>query len=324
MRYRQLGKSDLQVPVVSFGAGPISGLMVGDDSSVQLATIARAFDLGIDYFDTAATYGEGRSEKALGRALAELGIQDQVRIATKVRLHVDQLDDIESAVLQSFELSCQRLGVERVTLLQLHNSITKQRGDLPTSVSAKDVLGKSGVVSALERLQVDGRIGHLGFTGLGDTASLQAVITDGPFISAQIPVNILLPFSADDASAGSVDVDYLNLIQKCHDHAVGVIAIRIMAGGALVGQSPSPHTYKTKFFTLDVFQRDCERARQLMRILPKDLSCAAASIRYVTETVGASTALIGFAAPEQVDSAVAASEQGRLDDDWLEELEVLQ
>ena len=324
MRYRQLGKSDLQVPVVSFGAGPISGLMVGDDASVQLATIYRAFDLGIDYFDTAATYGDGRSEKALGRAFAELGIKDQVRIATKVRLQAHQLDDIESAVLQSFELSCQRLGVERVALLQLHNSITKQCDDLPSSVSVQDVLGKSGVVSAFERLQADGRIGHLGFTGLGDTASLQAVITDGPFMSAQIPANVLLPFSGDDASAGSVDVDYLDLIQKCHDHGVGVIAIRIMAGGALVGQSPSPHTYKTKFFTLDVFQRDCERARQLSRILPTGLSSSEASIRYVTETVGATTALIGFAAPEQVESAVAAAEQGRLEDDWLEQLDNFQ
>ena len=97
-----------------------------------------------------------------------------------------------------------------------------------------------------------------------------------------------------------------------------------MAGGALVGQSPSPHTYKTKFFTLDVFQRDCERARRLSRILPTGLSSSEASIRYVTETVGATTALIGFAAPDQVESAVAAAEQGRLEDDWLEQLDNFQ
>lgn len=324
MRYRQLGNSDLQVPVVSFGAGPISGLMVGDETSVQLATISRAFELGIDYFDTAATYGEGRSEKALGRALAELGIQNEVRIATKVRLQSDQLDDIGSAVLQSFELSCQRLGVERVAMLQLHNSITKHAGDLPSSVSVRDVLCKVGVVSAFEQLQADGRVGHIGFTGLGDIESLHTVITDGPFVSAQIPSNILLPFAGEDASAGSIDVDYLDLARKCRHHGVGVIAIRIMAGGALVGQSASPHTYKTKFFTLDVFQRDCERARRLSRVLPPGLTSAAASVRYVTETVGATTALIGFAAPKQVESAVAAAEQGRLDDDLLDELENLQ
>lgn len=91
MQYRQLGKSNLQVPVVSFGAGPISGLMVGDDLSNQLQTISRAVDLGIDYFDTAANYGAGRSETALGLALTTLGVKDRVRIATKVRLMPEQL-----------------------------------------------------------------------------------------------------------------------------------------------------------------------------------------------------------------------------------------
>ena len=320
MQYRQLGESELQVPAISFGGGPISGLMVGDDSSGQLATVSRAFELGIDYFDTAATYGDGRSEKALGWVLAELGIRQQVRIATKVRLRSDQLDDIESSVRASFESSCKRLGVERVSMLQLHNSVTRRRGDLPTSVSVSDVLGRNGVVSALERLQAEGRVGQVGFTGMGDMKSLQTVIQDGPFQSAQIPINILLPFSGSDASAGSVDVDYLDLTRTCHDHGVGVIAIRIMAGGALVGQAPSPHTHKTKFFTLDVFHRDCERAAMLASVLPSDVSPAAASIRYVIKTVRAATALVGLATPQQVESAVAAAEQERLADPLVDRL----
>lgn len=323
MQYRKLGKSDLHVPVVSFGAGPVSGLMVGDDDSAQLETISLAFELGIDYFDTAATYGDGRSEKALGRVLGELGIRDKVRIATKVRLPPERFDDIGSAVHQSFELSCQRLGTDRVDLLQLHNSITTHRGDLPTSLSVKDVLGKSGVVTAFEKLQAEGRVAHIGLTGLGDTDSLHTVIADGPFVSAQIPLHIMLPFAGDDAAAGSVDINYIDLARRCSNHGLGVVAIRVMAGGALVGQNPSPHTYKTKFFTLDVFQRDCERAGRLARLLPPETSCASASIRYAIETMGATTALIGFATREQVELAVLASEQGRLDDDLIDKLKEL-
>ena len=180
--------------MISFGAGPVSGLMDGDDLSRQLETIAHAVDVGIDYFDTAATYGNGRSELSLGAALETLRLKDRVRIATKVRLMPDRLDDIRLAVRNSFESSCDRLGVDRVMLLQLHNSITTNRGDLPTSLSVPDVLGRYGVVAEFEKLRNEGRVEHFGFTGLGDRCSLSTVVKDGPFAASQVPLNILLPF----------------------------------------------------------------------------------------------------------------------------------
>ena len=287
--------------------------MTGDATDDQLATIARAVDLGIDYFDTAATYGGGRSESALGAALKTLGLTERVRIATKVRLMSEDRDDIGRAVRESFEASCARLGVERVTLLQLHNSITHARDDLPTSITIQDVLGRDGVVAALEALRREGRVEHFGFTGLGDMQSVSQIVKDGPFVSAQIPLNILLPMSGADASAGSVDVDYMELVRICHQYKVGVIGIRVFAGGALVGQEPSPHTYKTKFFTLDVFQRDRIRAATLAELLPADISPVAASVRYVTHNLQTTTAAIGFATPQQVEQAAALSNDGPLD-----------
>jgi aryl-alcohol dehydrogenase-like predicted oxidoreductase len=145
--------------------------MVGEDRSRQLETIQHAVDSGIDYFDTAATYGNGRSESCLGAALETLRLSDRVRIATKVRLMPEHLDDIGLAVQNSFESSCDRLGVKRVMLLQLHNSITRNRGDLPTSLSVQDVLGRRGVVAELETLRKEGRVEHVGVTGLGETKS---------------------------------------------------------------------------------------------------------------------------------------------------------
>ena len=71
MQYRPLGNTGIQVSVVSFGAGPIAGLMTSPQrADDQLRTIARAIELGVNWFDTAATYAEGRSEECLGRALS--------------------------------------------------------------------------------------------------------------------------------------------------------------------------------------------------------------------------------------------------------------
>ena len=73
MNYRPLGKTGLAISALSFGAGPISTLMVGHDQDLQLAVVDRALRVGVNWFDTAATYGAGQSERSLGRVLEELG-----------------------------------------------------------------------------------------------------------------------------------------------------------------------------------------------------------------------------------------------------------
>ena len=288
--------------------------MVGDDRSVQVETVERAINLGINWFDTAATYGQGESKRCLARALKAINAINHVHVATKVRVAPKQIDDIRHAVRVSFEASYNRLGVEQVTLLQLHNSVTKQRGDLPTSLSVADVLGHNGVVAEFEPLRSEGRVAHFGFTGLGDTDSLSTLIREGPFVAAQIPLNLLNPIAGCDATAGSVDVDYLQLAKNCLQTEIGMIGIHVLAGGALNRQDESPHTLKTKFFTLGLFERDRARTDALQAVLPTETSTAEASIRYVTQNLRASTALIGFAHPAQVEHAVCCSKVGPLED----------
>src|SRR5690349_14023710 len=140
MQTRPLGKTGLHVPILAFGAGPVPGLMTTDDEGRRLAVVQRALEVGITWFDTAATYGEGRSEQNLGAALAELGAAERVHVATKVRLMPGDLGNIRDAVRTSFRGSLERLRLPRVTLLQLHNSITRRRRDEPTSITPEDVL----------------------------------------------------------------------------------------------------------------------------------------------------------------------------------------
>src|SRR4051794_39714821 len=109
MEYRTLGKTGIQVSALSFGCGPISTLLVGDDEARQRAVIARAIECGVNWFDTAATYGNGQSEGNLGRVLEELNAASRVHVATKVRLTSEDLTDIRGAVRRSVDASLARL-----------------------------------------------------------------------------------------------------------------------------------------------------------------------------------------------------------------------
>jgi aryl-alcohol dehydrogenase-like predicted oxidoreductase len=299
MNYRALGRTGIPVSEISFGAGPVSGLMTCTmNPSLQHQTVERAVAQGVNWFDTAATYGDGQSESNLGRVLRTLGAEESLHVATKIRLVPEHLDRIEENVAASLRGSLRRLGRDRVTLLQLHNSITRQRGDQPTSIAAADVLGKGGVLEAFLKLQTDGFIQHFGLTGLGDADVLREVVRAAPWGAIQVCVNLLEPIP--------------EWLATCRETGIGVIAIRVLAGGALAGQPPSEHTRKTKFFPLAVYEAHREKATQLESGLPKGMSLKEASIRFVLAQKQVATALIGLANPEQVDEAIQFAERGPL------------
>ena len=306
MKNRPLGKTGIQISSLSFGAGPISTLMVGDDVDRQRAAVDHAVKHGVNWFDTAATYGDGRSERSLGRVLEELRLGGQVHVATKVRLMPDDLNDIRGAVWRSFEGSLQRLRLPRFTLLQLHNSITMNRGEEPTSITPEDVLGPRGVLAAFEELRADGVVSHLGLTGIGDPLALREVVRSGRFATMQVPFHLLNPSAGQEMNGTFADTNYGNIIADCAQEQMGVLAIRVLAGGALANQPPSPHTYKTPFFPLVLYDRDRQRAARLQEILGPQQSIQQAAIRFVLAHRQISSALIGFAEPWQIDEALEA------------------
>lgn len=312
MEYATLGSTDLTVSRVAFGAGPIPQLMTGDARQLQRATVEQALELGVNWFDTAATYGMGRSEESLGATLAELAAVDKVHLATKVRLMPADLEDISGNIEASVMGSLTRLRVERLTLLQLHNSVTVGRGDEPTSLTPQDVLGSGGVLETLDRLRSRGVVEHLGLTGIGRPAALREVIGSGRFATMQVPYNVLNPSAGCVVSEAFPETDYGNVIDACAAQRMGVFAIRVYAGGAMVGQPPAPHTFKTKFFPLDLFQRDAERAAQVAELLDSGASLADAGLRYVLRHPQIQAAIVGFSSPSQVQQAVGSLLAGPL------------
>lgn len=321
METRQLGSTGIAVSPVSFGAGPVSQLWVGPACEQQRRTIERALELGINWFDTAATYGDGASEENLGRTLQELGATASVYVASKVRIMPDQLRQLARTVQESVANSLKRLRRERITLLQIHNSITAQAGAQPTSLTPAHVLAPGGLLEQFDRLRQQGLVEHLGLTGLGEPAALSEVIATGEWATVQAPYHLLNPSAGRDMPANFSEANYGNIIAACGPHHMGVFAIRVFAGGALAGHPPSPHTFKTPFFPLDLYHRDVARAEQIADRLPDGMRREEAAVRFAISHPHVNSALIGFASPEEVAQTVQFATRGRLDTELLASLE---
>ena len=169
MQLRVFGRTGMQLSVLGFGCGAVGGFMVRGDPAEQERTVARALAAGVNYFDTAVQYGNGESEKNLGRVLRKLKPAN-IAVGTKVRLPPEDYGRIADAITTSLEGSLARLGLERVDIFHLHNSITETGGG--PALSVRQVLDE--VVPAFERLRQQGKIRFLGMTAVGDTAALQS------------------------------------------------------------------------------------------------------------------------------------------------------
>jgi L-galactose dehydrogenase/L-glyceraldehyde 3-phosphate reductase len=176
MQLRVFGRTGMQLSVLGFGCGAVGGLMVRGDPADQERTVARAIAAGLNYFDTAVQYGNGESEKNLGRVLQKLKPAN-VAVGTKVRLSPGEFGRIADAVAVSLDGSLARLRLDRVDILYLHNPITETGG--ASALSVRQVLGE--VIPAFERLRQQGKTPFLGITAVGDTAALQKVIGSRAF-----------------------------------------------------------------------------------------------------------------------------------------------
>jgi L-galactose dehydrogenase len=155
MHYRPLGKTGLQVSILSYGASSLGGVFGATDDNEGIRTVHTALDLGINFIDVSPYYGATRAETVLGRALRDVA-RDRYILATKVGQYGEgQFDFSAERVIQSLDESCARLGVDYIDLLQCHDI---EFADLDQIVHE--------TLPALAKLREAGRIGHIGITGL--------------------------------------------------------------------------------------------------------------------------------------------------------------
>jgi aryl-alcohol dehydrogenase-like predicted oxidoreductase len=211
------------------------------------------------------------------------------------------------------EGSLARLGLDRVDILHLHNAITETGGG--AALGVQQVL--DDVVPAFERLRQQGKIRFLGMTAVGETAALQQVIDAGAFESAQVVYNMLNPSAAEELPQNYPAQDYGRLLDHTRDAGVGVVGIRVLAGGALSGSAarhpiagPAPEPIGSALS----YDSDVDRARRLMPLVTEGFaaSLTEAATRFALSHSAMGTILVGMATPGQFDEALAAAEKGPL------------
>jgi aryl-alcohol dehydrogenase-like predicted oxidoreductase len=324
MHYRPLGRTGLDVSQLGFGCGSIGGLLVRGDYPTMRRVVGRAIELGVTYFDTASLYGDGQSEVNLGAVLREL--RSDVLVGTKVLLAPGSTDRIEAAVVSSVEGSLRRLGREPVDLIQLHNPLMPHGRPDWASVTANAI---ATVFHAFQSLERQGKVRFWGITGLGETETLHQAVAGGGLHTVQVVYNLLNPSPGRQVPAGFPYQDYRQLIDRAADKQMGVIAIRILAGGALSG-TPGRHPVAAQsvnpIATEPDYAADVARALRFAFLVQEGIvsNLVEAAIRFVISKPEISTALVGISSPEQLEYAVACANRGPLPADALRRIHDIQ
>lgn len=312
MNYRMLGSTDLKVSELGFGCGAVGGLMVRGEPAEMTRVVARAIEAGVTYFDTAQMYGDGISETNLGRVLGEL--KADVVVGTKIRLNAAEMDDIPSAVVTAVETSLRRLQMESVDLMQLHNTIMPQRQAARGWVGVDDL---PPVIETFQRLREQGKVRYWGINGLGDSEALLQAVATTEAHTIQVCYNLLNPSAAVPVPADFPYQDYAQLIDRAAERGMGVIAIRVLAGGALSGMDarhPVAAASVAPIATGSSYQEDVAQAQRFQFLVKQGVveSLVEAAIRFAISNPHVSTAMVGISNMEQLEQAIAAVNRGPL------------
>ena len=208
MKYNQLGATGLLVSQIGFGCGNVGGLMIRGSREERQRAVSCAIDLGINYFDTAPSYGAGLSETNLGQTLRDL--KKEPYVGTKFRIGLLNVKDIKKSIINSVEQSLKRLDMEHIQLIQLHNRISFEQNVAQDILSVQDIL--SDVTDSFNVLQKEGKASFWGITGLGDTDAIHKVIEVGNMHSVQTVYNLLNRTAGKGTTQRLEDQDFKNLI----------------------------------------------------------------------------------------------------------------
>ncbi len=318
MKYRRFGRTGLKVSEIAFGGGRSGGILIDADAETMRDAVRRALDHGINWFDTAPQYGNGKSEEALGWLLSE--IDEEPYVSTKVKIDTDKDSDIVGQVERSVEESLTKLKRDSVDLLQLHSPIRERSGGGP--LTARDVLRDGGAAEALERMRDQGMTRFIGLTALGDAAGTREVIDSGRFDAAQVYYNMLNPSAARPMPPAWQGADLTGIVDACKRHDVAVMAIRIFAASYL---ATPQRTGRESILTSNTAPESEERmAEALFARLGEEYGTRAqTALRFVLSNDAVSTAIVGLSEPAYIDDAAAGVDLGPLPKNTFEDIEKL-
>jgi len=301
--------------------------MIRGSHREQIQAVSRAIELGISYFDTAPRYGDGSSETNLGRVMKELQPKNVI-VATKVDLQIEDLGDIGGAVQRSLKESLSRLNRESIDVFQLHAQVALARGSFRQgTLGVEDVLGVGGVADVFDEARAKGLIHFTGFTGLGEIEALHQIIDSGRFDVVQVYYNLLNPSAGFPVTEGFVGSNFRLLIRKASGKKMGVVVIRVLAGGALGGEAarqgyaaPAPGSLTEGAD----YKADVDRASKLRFLVAGEIqSLPQAGIRFALMNRAVSTVLVGFSSLSQIEEAASCSVEEPFPKNLMEKLQEL-
>ena len=297
MNYRQLGRTDMHVSEISFGAWAIGGSWGPVKDEESYAALNRAVDLGVNFIDTADVYGDGRSEQLIGRLVNER--KEEIFVATKAgrRLSPHAADGYNRTNLEAFvDRSLRNLGVDCIDLLQLHCPPT-------------EVYYRPEVFKALDELKRKGKIRYYGVSVEKVAEALKA--TEYPDLqSVQIIFNMFRLKPATE------------FFPTAKERKVGVIVRVPLASGLLAGKI----TAQTKFpaddhrnfnrhgqafdvgetFSGVNLETGLKAVEELKTIVPQGATLAQIALRWILMFDSVTCAIPGAKRPGQVDENVKA------------------
>lgn len=311
LEYRQLGSTELKVSAISLGTWAIGGAWGKVDDEESIRAIYRAIDLGVNFFDTADIYGDGRSEELLRKTTADKA--DEIFIATKFCRAGDIHDPenySEKQVRAYCEGSLRRLGRERIDLYQIHCPPT-------------EILRDGSVFEVLDKLQQEGKIRYYGVSV--ESVEQGLIAMEYPGVRAlQVIFNIFRQKLIDE------------LFPVAKEKGVGLLARVPLASGLLTGK----FTKETRFAEDDhrnynrdgahfnvgetfaglPFEKGVELADQLRWIAEGRGTMARAALRWILHFDAISCAIPGFKTVAQVEENVAAVNTPPFSDEELKRL----
>lgn len=306
MEQRTFGRTGMHVPAITFGGGWVGGVLIHDGPEKGFTALDRGMAAGIDWIDTAAGYGNGVSEAVIGEWLSKQSQDGRPRISTKFRLDTDA-GDFKGQMLRSLDESFVRLRMNHVPLVYLHNQLT----DGPTGggrLSADDVLR---VREYMENLIEQRLCSAIGMTALGDPGALHKVVGTGHFDAAQIYYNMLNPTAWSPRSRWN-STNFDGLLRECAAQNMGVMGIRIFAGGHLA--SPVRHGREIPVTSASDDAAEEARARRVWQALrDEDGTPAQAALRFGLACPGLSTIVVGLGEIDHLEEAIAAVAKGPME-----------
>ena len=304
-----LGSTGLEITRVGFGAWAIGGdgWEFGwgpqeDDESV--AAIQHALEQGINWIDTAAAYGSGRSEQVVGRALE--GVAERPHVFTKCSLLEGPDRRVihnlrRDSVLAEAEASLERLGIDAIDLYQIHWPIPE--ADIEEGWSA------------LAELKEDGLVRHIGVSNF-DVEQLHRIQQIAPVETLQPPYSLVAREVEDQ------------ILPYCQREDIGVIAYSPMGSGLLTGRMTRERIdglpeddwrkHDTRFQEPQL-SRHLAQVERLKAVAQRyDATPGAVAVAWTLRNPAVDGAIVGFRRPDQVDPILTAAGLELTDDDVAE------